>query len=282
MYEEEDIILPDDYEEVDTNETLNEEGETTESEGLDTNETTQEVDGGVAKSSNNDDTIQNLLDALKGKVKHNHEEVNFDNLDDVVANLQKGLDYDRKIEKLSSYENGEALKYLNEKRQELGYKSVDEYIASVRKYEEEMKKQREQDELQKMVANGVDEETAKRVLKTESYVDKLKRREAELDAREEEARKKEAQENEFKEFVEMYPNVKAEEIPKEVFEMAKEKNTSLLTSYIYYENKVLKEQKGKLEQSQNNAKSSVVAGVADNGATKQEGDMFLAGFDEEW
>ena len=83
------------------------------------------------------------------------------------------------------------------------------------KNEEEQKKNAQEQEVQRMMDRGVDEETARRVARTEAYVDTLKAREEELN-RQEEARKAEAQ----KELIESY---------EELVKTLQEKNNKPLT-----------------------------------------------------
>ena len=133
---------------------------------------------------------QKLLSLLKSKVRYNGEEVDIKSMDDVVANYQKGLNYDNLKAKSEKSENA-VMNYVMAKAKSMNM-TPEQYIDKVKSYEEEQKKNAQEQEVQRMMDRGVDEETARRVARTEAYVDTLKAREEELN-RQEEARKVEAQ-----------------------------------------------------------------------------------------
>ena len=219
---------------------------------------------------------QKLLSLLKSKVRYNGEEVDIKSIDDVVANYQKGLNYDNLKAKSEKSENA-VMNYVMAKAKSMNM-TPEQYIDKVKSYEEEQKKNAQEQEIQRMMEHGVDEETARRVARTEAYMETLKAREEELN-RQEEARKAEAQKDkEYQEFLKAYPGVEVDKIPPEVFENAK--NSNLLSAYQAYENKQLKEKIKQLEQNQKNASTSVVKPVGEK--TNEEGkDAFLMGLDSE-
>ena len=217
---------------------------------------------------------QKLLELLKSKVRYNGEEVDIKSMDDVVANYQKGLNYDNLKAKTEKSENA-VMNYVLAKAKSMNM-TAEQYIDKVKSYEEEQKKNAQEQEVQRMMEHGVDEETARRVARTEAYMETLKAREEELN-RQEEARKAEAQKDkEYQDFLKAYPGIEVDKIPQEVFESAK--NSNLLSAYQAYENKQLKEKIKQLEQNQKNASTSVVKPVGEN--TNEKGkDDFLIGFD---
>ena len=158
-------------------------------------------------------------------------------MDDVVANYQKGLNYDNLKAKTEKSENA-VMNYILGKAKSMNM-TAEQYIDKVKSYEEEQKKNAQEQEVQRMMEHGVDEETARRVARTEAYMETLKAREEELN-RQEEARKAEAQKDkEYQDFLKAYPGIEVDKIPQEVFESAK--NSNLLSAYQAYENKQLKE-----------------------------------------
>ena len=231
-----------------------------------------------AKDEQKEETTdeEKLLAVLKQKVKYNGESVDIKSIDDVVANYQKGLNYDNLKAKSEKSDNA-VIDYVTSKARSMNM-TPEQYIDKVKSYEEEQKKNAQEQEVQKMVERGVDEETARRVARTEAYMETLKAREEELN-RQEEARKAEAQKDkEYQEFLKAYPGIEVDKIPQEVFESAKGSN--LLSAYQAYENKQLKEKIKQLEQNTKNASNSLVKPVGET-ANEEGKDAFLIGFDSE-
>lgn len=219
-----------------------------------------------------------LLEELSKKVKYNKESVNVDSIEDLINNYQKGLNYDKVQEKLNNLQSSKAETYVNKKAKELGL-SVDEYIDQVEKYEREQERLREQERIEEMIENGVPEDVAKEVIATSQLRKQLQAKENELKEREA-AQQKEANKNkEYEEFLEAFPNVKAEDIPKEVYEKAEE--SSLKEAYSEWKIKELEKQLSIREQNEKNSKSSVGAVNTNNGvADNKKADLFLEGFNE--
>lgn len=267
IFEEEDVILPDDFEDTPTEET----------EGDAENSTEQTSNAEETAEQQGQTEEQKLLNYLNSKgIKYNGENVKIEKLDDLIATYQKGLNYDKIKSKTEETEN-EVVSFIGERAQKAGL-SVKDYIKQVQKFEEEQKKAIEEQSVQAMMEHGVDEETARRVARTEAYMETLRVKEEELNKQVEARKAEEKQNKEYEEFLKAYPEIEAEKIPVEVFENAR--NSNLKTAYAEYENKLLKEKIKQLEQNQKNASSSIVTTVSDKGAVEQEGkDAFLIGFD---
>lgn len=267
VVEDEDFFNMD---ESDFTDTPTDEDQIQNEENVENENTTQET----TEQSKETTDEQKLLELLKSKVRYNGEEVDIKSMDDVVANYQKGLNYDNLKAKTEKSENA-VMNYILGKAKSMNM-TAEQYIDKVKSYEEEQKKNAQEQEVQNMMSHGVDEETARRVARTEAYMETLKAREEELN-RQEEARKAEAQKDkEYQDFLKAYPGIEVDKIPQEVFESAK--NSNLLSAYQAYENKQLKEKIKQLEQNQKNASTSVVKPVGEN--TNEEGkDAFLMGFD---
>jgi hypothetical protein len=221
--------------------------------------------------------FKSLLDELSKKVKYNKESVQIESIDDVVNNYQKGLNYDKLVEKLNSLENSKAMSYINNKAEELGM-SVDEYMDQVENYEKEQQKQREQEKLDDMIANGVPEDVAKEVIATSQLRKELQAEKNKLEKEKKEKQDKESKDKEYADFIKEFPEVKPEDIPKEVFVDAE--NSSLREAYMKYQ---LEEQKKQIEilKKQNENKSSSVGSTTEfGGKENKSSDPFLAGFDE--
>lgn len=216
-----------------------------------------------------------FLKEISEKAKYNKEHVQVDSMDEVITNFQKGLNYDKLVEQKKALENSKVFSYVSKKANELGM-TVDEYMDSVEKYEQEQEQIRQQQQIDEMVESGVPEEVAKEVVATSQLRKQLQEEKNQL---EEEKRKKaseEAKDKEFLEFLEAFPDVKAEDIPKEVFLNAQK--SSLKQAYLEYQNSEYKKQLEILKTNQKNEQKSI-GSITDTGVNEQEGsDPFLEGF----
>lgn len=242
--------------------------ETDEENTTDSEESTEEED--------NDD-YKALLDELSKKVKYNKESVQIDSIDDVVNNYQKGLNYDKLVEKLNNLENSKAMSYIHNKAKDLGM-SVDEYMEQVENYEKEQEKAREQERLEEMISNGVPEDIAKEVVATSQLRKELQAEKNKLEEEKRNREEKESKDKEYEDFINEFPDVKAEDIPKDVFLNAQ--NSSLTEAYIRYQNEELKKQIEIMKKNNSNASSSIGSTTEFGGKENKTSDPFIDGFDE--
>lgn len=220
-----------------------------------------------------------LLEALSKKVKYNGETVNIDNIEDLITNYQKGLNYDKKQEQYENLQNSKVEQYVSKKARELGM-SVDEYIDQVENYEREQEKEKEKARLEEMINNGVPEDVAKEVIATSQLRKQLEEEKAQLKEREEKAKAENDKNKQYADFVEQFPNVKPEDIPKEVFEKAQ--SSDLVSAYKDWLITDLQTKLQIKEQNEKNA-NSAIGSVTETGQTKKQEpvDMFLEGFDSD-
>ena len=220
-----------------------------------------------------------LLEALSKKVKYNGESVNIESIDDLVTNFQKGLNYDKKQEQYENLQNSKVEQYVSKKAKELGM-SVDEYIDKVENYEREQEKEKEKARLEEMINNGVPEDVAKEVIATSQLRKQLQEKENQLKEQEEKAKAENDKNKQYADFVEKFPSVKPEDIPKEVFENAQSSN--LVSAYKDWLIKDLETKLKVKEQNEKNAKSAI-GSVTETGTTQKQKaiDPFLEGFDSD-
>ena len=258
------------------NEVIKEESEEEPSE----EETNEESKPSEPQEDKSDDEVdlQPLLKALSGKIKYNKEEVNVESIEDLITGYQKGLNYDKKLQELENLQNSKLEKYAKAKADEMGI-TVDEYMDQVEAYEKEQEKAKERERIEEMVNNGVPEETAKEVIAAGQMRKKYQQMENELKKREEALNKEEAKKKEYQDFLEQFPDVDPDKIPKEVFEEAEK--SSLSNAYMKWRMKDLENQLSIAKTNEKNAKASV-GGVTETGPTneKHETDPFLEGFGE--
>lgn len=270
MNNEEDIIVLDENDFVDTP-TIEETSNETETNVEQTSETKVPAQQGV--------TEEQVLEFLNSKgLKYNGEAVRIDKFDDLVSTYQKGLNYDKvKAKADADKENEDVLNYITSKAQSMGITAKD-YIQKVKDFEKEQEKAQIEADVQSMVNNNVPEDVARRVAQTSAYMEQLKNEKAEFEKQKAELQAQKDKDKEYEEFLKAYPEIKADEIPAEVFESAK--TIGLKSAYAEYENKLLKEKIKQMEQNNKNASTSVVTAISDGSPTEQESkDAFLMGFD---
>lgn len=216
-----------------------------------------------------------FLKEISEKAKYNKEHVQVDSMDEVITNFQKGLNYDKLVEQKKALENSKVFSYVSKKASDLGM-TVDEYMESVEKYEQEQEQIRQQQQIDEMVESGVPEEVAKEVVATSQLRKQLQEEKNKLEEEKKKRASEEAKDKEFMEFLEAFPDVKAEDIPKDVFLNAQK--SSLKQAYLEYQNSEYKKQLEIFKNNQKNEQKSV-GSVTDTGSTEQEGsDPFLEGF----
>lgn len=246
----------------------NEEEETGEENQTETEETSKEEDK---------DDYKALLEELSKKVKYNKESVQIDSIDDVVNNYQKGLNYDKLVEKLNNLEHSKAMSYITNKASELGM-SIDEYMDQVENYEKEQEKAREQEKLEEMISNGVPEDVAKEVIATSQLRKELQAEKNQLEKEKKAREDKESKDKEYEDFIKEFPDVKAEDIPKDVFLNAE--NSSLREAYMKYQLEEQRKQIEILKKNNSNSSSSVGSTTEFGGKDNKVSDAFLDGFDD--
>jgi hypothetical protein len=240
------------------------------------NETQIPTEDSKADSETPEVDYKPLLDALKGKIKYNKEDHEVPSIEDLIENYQKGLNYDKKLQELENLQNSKLEKYAKEKADALGI-SVDEYMDRVERYEEDQKRQQEQSELDELVNAGMPDTLARELIAGREQRKQLQRELNEIKEEREAAKKEAAKNKEYEDFLNEFPDVKASEIPKEVFEEAEK--TSLSNAYMKWKMKEMETQISILKTNEKN-KNSAVGGVTSTGPTneKHEKDFFLEGF----
>ena len=271
---EENIVNDDDFfSEVD-NEVIEEQSKETSDE--DSNETVEENQTDTDSEEEKEIDYTPFLEAISKKAKYNKEPVEVKDFDEVINNFQKGLNYDKMVEKYNNLEHSKVFSYVSKKADELGM-DVDEYMNQVEQYEQEQEKAKEQKRIDEMVANGVPEDVAKEVVATSQLRKQLQEERNQLDKEKKEKEENDKKNREYADFLEAFPDVKAEDIPKEVFLDAQKSN--LTTAYLKWQNAEQKKQIERLKQNEKNRGSSV-GSTTQYGSKDETGetDLFLEGF----
>lgn len=174
-------------------------------------------------------------------VKYNKEEkqVSYDEAPDYI---QKGMNYDKVSQRASEYE-----KHLDRVAKVAGYQSHEDMLQQLDAIEKQQQEQEYRDA-------GLDPNVLNKYLEQHPDIQYAR----ELKAKQEEDAKFREEANElFKEF----PDLKAEQIPQEVWQLKEQKGLSLLDSYLRVNYKSLGQQKEQeaLQKLQSNAQSSTGA-----------------------
>jgi len=204
----------------------------------------------------------------KFKLKHNHLEEEVD-LPTITELAQKGKNYDKVYEKLQGLEKSPALAYV-EKLAKANNMTVDQIV-------EHWQQADEQAEIQALAdKDNVPYEIAERLYKTEQKTNQIESR---LNKEQQTKAEKDKDADDFKEFITNYPDVKPNEIPKEVWEYQAKTNKSLSDCMMWHENQTIKNELKLLKQNAENAKKAPVGSVTAHGSNDIQDSDFV-GFDD--
>lgn len=244
--------------ELDPNDFIDEEEESSTVEDT-TEPVTEEVDTPV---ENEELDYTPLLEELSKKIKYKDEEIKINDLEDVVKNYQKGLNYDTLQDKLNALSESKQIKLIERLAKESDM-TPDEYVEYVVRTEE-------QNKLNELVEKGLSDEEAKEVLEAKKIKQQMQ---LEKEQREREQKAKEEADKRDKdneEFIKAFPDVK--EIPKEVLLNAEK--SSLKLAYTEY---LLQQAKKEIEQLRVKEKTPVTSVTEHGSVPKEKKDDFLTG-----
>lgn len=257
MFENEDVILPDDYQET-TPPQVDETIEPVETE-LETNQTETTEELGTEQPQ--------IPSAFKVKFNHEEKEITYD---DAIPLIQKGMNYDKQIERLQQLETDPRLHFVQE--------LAESYNMTVEEYMDAVKQQKEQEALNELVQNNIPEEYAKEMLENRKF-------RQQFESERQTKVQQEKQNEEFNEFFSYFKDVigkefnpEKDEIPASVWE-ANKNGVPLKYAYMEHQNQTFKSQLQQLKQNQSNVKKTPVGSVTKHGSTELAvDDDFLRGF----
>jgi hypothetical protein len=188
------------------------------------------------------DNVQDFLE-----IKYNKESLTLDR-EKAVELAQKGMNYEKAIERTRQEARDS---YIAEQ----GYEWNGRAITTEAEYHEAL---REQELQQSYQEQDIPEEIIQELVENKRFREKY-------ESEQQQKMQRSQQEQDFQTFLNEYPDVKAEEIPINVWREV-EQGRSLVDAYMRHENQLLKQRLGVTEKNQQNAMSSVGA-VRSNGAT---------------
>lgn len=196
------------------------------------------------------------------KIKYNKEEKAL-SMQEAIELSQKGMNYDKVIDRLHQVENNVGLQYLNELAQRNG-STIDEMVAYWREQEY-------QSQVNELVQQNIPEEYAREMIENKKFREEYQQR---VQAEQQQAKQK----AEFDEFLNAFPNVKPNDIPSEVWQ-SNDNGVPLKYAYMEYqmyniinENKVLK------QQSKNKQSSPAMGTTMYGNKENTSKDDFMDGF----
>jgi hypothetical protein len=259
MSEFENVILPDDYQETSLpQEEVVEETPVDDTE-WDTNPTEQTEE--LAETQQEQ--------PLTFKIKYNKEEQEL-TYDDAIPLIQKGMNYDKQLERLQQLESDPRLAFVEQLAQQQGM-DVEEYLQAVQVYQEE-------ERLNQLVQQNIPEEYAKEILENRKFREEF---ENERKTKSEQER----QNAEYNDFFQYFKNANGrdfdtttDQIPQEVWDIHAN-GVPLKYAFMEHHSNQLSNQIKVLKQNQENTKKAPIGSLSAHGSQEVASeDDFLRGF----
>lgn len=154
------------------------------------------------------------------------------------------------------------LSYLEKKAQRLGI-TVEKLIENDQRWEQQQK-------LNELVQRNIPKEYAEKLLKVDELEQWKAQQERQRQVEQQRQQHQQYKQQMYAEFLQMYPDVKPEQIPAEVWQMVKQGHR-LASAYAMHENKLLKQQLSGVEQQQQTQQANLKNAAASTGSVKSSG-----------
>lgn len=224
-------------------------------------ETTQDT-------SNESTPTENLSENDYLEIKYNKEQIRLDK-EKARELAQKGMNYEKAVER-AKQEARDA--YIAEQ----GYEWNGKPITTEADYQQAL---REQQLIEQYQQRDLPDEVIQELIENRKFRENYEKQQQEIQL-------KTQREIDFQNFLQAYPDVKADSIPLSVWETV-ERGESLVNAYMRYENQLLKQKLNIETKNQENANSSIGA-VRSTGTTspyytrEQVGKMSTAEVNQNW
>lgn len=187
------------------------------------------------------------------KYKYNHQEIEEPFNPDVHGELiQKGKNYDKVYENYNKLQSDPRLSFVEN--------LAKQYDMTPEQYIQAVNQEQEQNRLNELIQSNIPPELASEILENRKFRETMTERERDF-------AKQEADKKMYADFVTEFPDIKADTIPKEVWEAVNAGDT-LVNSYMRYEHKQLKTQLAAKNSNTANAENSP-GSMTGNGAVNQ-------------
>lgn len=266
-FEDDDTILPDDFEEQFGDGTPTDDDTNLESEELPEGDEQPAAEG----EQNPEGLTQEQQEQLF-KLKYNSEELELPE-SEVIKFAQMGMNYEKVQGRLQALENDPRLQFVNELAEENQYDDPMEFL-------EMFKAQREQERIDELVQNNIPEEYAREM------VESRKHREEQQKMQEKQQQEQQEQ-REYIDFFEQFRratgkdfNPDNDKIPQEVLDIRAQEGVPLKFAYMQFHNQQLQQQISVFKQNESNQKKAPLkGGVTNHGSGDAPLDDFLLGFE---
>lgn len=188
------------------------------------------------------------------KVKYNKEELALDR-EKAVEYAQKGMNYDKVIEKLNALESDPRLSFVEQQAKKYSM-TVPQYLDAVREEEEREK-------LAELTQKNIPEDLAKEVLEGRKFREQYH-------VKEQSDQAKAQQEAEFQAFLDTFPEVQPSDIPQSVWDEVT-KGKSLVDAYTRHENQALKQKLAEIEKGKEIDATNAANAAASTGSVQNNG-----------
>jgi len=199
------------------------------------------------------------------QVKYNKEDKALSK-EEAIMLAQKGMNYDKVIEKLNSIESDPNIGYLKSlaERNNMSLEGLVDY----------WKQQEEEAELNELLQRNIPEDYAREMLENKKFREEIQKKEIEQ-------QQKAKQDKEFKDFFAAYPKIDPKNIPNEVWEVREREGIPLKYAYLQHENSQLVKEKEILLNNNKNRKKAPGLGTTQFGHGEAPNkDPFMEGFEE--
>jgi hypothetical protein len=167
------------------------------------------------------------------EVQYNKEVIRLDK-EKAKEYAQKGMNYDKVKERLSSLENDPRLAFVDSQAKKYGL-TADEYLRAVAE-------QQVADEIEQLAdEKGLPEDVARELYESKKFREQYMQQQQQQTFQQK-------QQQMMQEFITAYPEVKAESIPQEVWQLY-ENGVDLVSAYARHESKLLRQQLAELKEA---------------------------------
>lgn len=265
MYENDDMILPDDFESA---EDLPQSDDTIEPQ-QEEQQNESEESGAQEEATQTDEQkeAERLL-----RLKYNKEDKDLPE-SEVIKLAQIGMNYQEKIQgQFEQLQNDPGRLFLQDLAKENGFDNVSDFI-------NDFKAMQEQSRIDELVQQNIPEEYAKKMIEMEKFQEQFQQQQQQKEQEQREIEEFVGLNQVFKEFNDRDFNPDSDVIPEEVFNTARENGVPLKFAYESFMAKQLKQQQQIYKQNEQNFKRSTGTNVTQHGSVDNSSeDDFLEGF----
>jgi hypothetical protein len=263
MFEDEDVILPDDFEsDLPQSDESPEQTETTDD--------VEKVEDTTPTEQNESEPIEETPELFK--LKYNKEEMEIP-IEEARALAQKGMNFDKAVERARQESRDAVIA-------EQGYEWNGNPITTEAEYKQALQEQQWMEQYQ---SKDLPDEVIQELIEGRRDREERRREKTEQEQKAQEESRQQAESMEFFDYFRQINgrdyNPNSQDVPNEVWNLKEEQGIPLKYAYMQHHNKQLQNQIKVLKQNEENAKRAPISGLSTHGSNETDGeDDFLAGF----